>query len=202
VSSYLAGRQLARNYVLLLRRNRPKSADEPEEYSGAGPSEVPEATAGLRSVDDAGELTSPRRRQRPQAAPTAGLSTSEALAAVAGRIPVEAVGLFIAGINILGVGLTGKIVIAVVCGLVAVVLKMLGFAEGVSSYGEAVSFRRLPWLDAVITIVAFIIWLGALPNSIFTNAPYYSPQLGGWVLLVGAVMLVIIDRLRQIRWSL
>ncbi len=181
----MAGRQLGKLYVERLRR---METSEPESASAR-------ASDGVRGSERIGTRRSQAKPEHSTANP------AEALAAVAARIPVEAVGLYIAGVNIIGPQLAGKIGIAVICGGLAMVLKGLGFVESVNSFGEKVSVRKLPLVEPLITGLAFVVWLGALPNSIFTGVPGYTQQRGGWLLVLGATALVIIDRVRKISWS-
>jgi hypothetical protein len=77
----------------------------------------------------------------------------------------------------------------------------IGFAERKMELGELVGgLKGVPWADLLIATVAFVVWVAALPNSVLTGVPGYSPQLGGAALLITAFLFGLIDRARRIRW--
>lgn len=159
------------------------------------------AVGGFRANDEEEEVP-----EGPPEAPPVQIASAPVafLAAVAARVPAETITAYVAVQAIVfdPRHRFGQILLAAVLVLVTPAVEYVSFAQRKSRSGRPVfeGFRSVPWLDLVIATVAFVVWLSALPSSVFGIFSWYSQAYGSGALIIASLVFGQIDRARNIRW--
>jgi hypothetical protein len=158
---------------------------------------------GARRAGARGEEEAPAPPPTPAA--VAFNNVAAVLNAIAARVPAEVVGAFLLLAPILSAkNRAGQWFIAIVLLVVFTpALTYVGWAARETSKGHKPfqGWRALPYADAAIAMIAFAVWIAALPDSILNVVPGFQPAYGTVALVLAALVFYIVDQLRGFDWG-